>query len=51
MGSLPAGECIGGEAAMNEGNVGLKIWMLQVMKIIPELGGGQKALKTINSSP
>ena len=46
MGTLPAGKGVGGEAAMDQRNVWLIVWVRQVREVLPQLSGVQLALWT-----
>lgn len=49
MGTLPAGECVGGKAAVNEGQVGLIVLVLQVWVVLPQLGCSQQTLQQVST--
>ena len=44
MGALPAGKGVGGEAAMDQRNVRLVVWVRQVWEVLPQLSGVQLTL-------
>lgn len=46
MGPLPAGEGVGGEAAVDQGDVGLILRVLQIQEVLPQLTWIQLALKS-----
>ena len=42
---LPAGEGVGGETAVDEGQVRLKVGVFEVVEVVPQLGRRQQALR------
>lgn len=46
VGPLPAGEGVGGEAAVDQGDVGLILRVLQIQEVLPQLTWIQLALKS-----
>lgn len=48
MGALPAGEGVGGEAAVDQGDVRLVLRVLQIQEVLPQLTRIQLALKSEN---
>ena len=43
--SLPAGERVGGEATVDDGQVRLEVGIAQIFEVFPQLGGRQQSLK------
>ena len=41
LGAVPAGECVGAEAAVDQGHVGAEVLVLEVTEIDADLGGGE----------
>lgn len=48
MGALPAGEGVGGEATVDQGDVRLVLRVLQIQEVLPQLPWIQLALKPDN---
>lgn len=48
MGALPAGEGVGGEATVDQGDVRLVLRVLQIQEVLPQLPRIQLALKSDN---
>lgn len=46
MSPLPAGEGVGGEATVDQGDVGLILRVLQIQEVLPQLTWIQLALKS-----
>lgn len=48
MGALPAGEGVGGEPTVDQGDVRLVLRVLQIQEVLPQLPRIQLALKSDN---
>ena len=42
---FPAGERVGGEATVDDGQVRLEVGIAQIFEVLPQLGGRQQSLK------